>query len=241
MPTKTHTRNNLYLSNPSIAREWHSAKNGSLTPKDVTGCFNRKIWWLCPKDHVWSATINERIHGMNCPHCFGKKVEEKNIPHVFDPDLAKDWHPTKNESLEIWWQCPNGHEWSATVKERIQGKGCPFCIGKKIAVEDQAPGPAQPEEDHPAKTEDRIQKDIKAQADDKVSPENCLQSVNPRLAEEWHPSRNGSLTPADVTPHSTNNVWWKCSKGHEWKAAISSRSGGQGCFYCSYIQKRKRS
>jgi len=36
---------------------------------------------------------------MNCPHCFGKKVEEKNIPQVFDPDLAKDWHPTK---MKVW-------------------------------------------------------------------------------------------------------------------------------------------
>src|SRR5262249_388119 len=33
----------------------------------------------------------------------------------------------------------------------------------------------------------------------KVSAENCLLTVNPEVAAEWHPTKNGSLTPADVT------------------------------------------
>jgi len=31
----------------------------------------------------------------------------------------------------------------------------------------------------------------------------------------------------------TKKVWWYCSKGHEWRAAINSRSSGNGCPYCS--------
>ena len=33
--------------------------------------------------------------------------------------------------------------------------------------------------------------------------------------------------------HSNVSVWWICSKGHEWKAAINTRTSGRGCPYCS--------
>lgn len=37
----------------------------------------------------------------------------------------------------------------------------------------------------------------------------------------------------DVGPNSHNKVWWRCSEGHEWYAAIYSRNAGVGCPYCS--------
>ena len=36
----------------------------------------------------------------------------------------------------------------------------------------------------------------------KVNDENCLKTLNPALAREWHPTKNGSLTPKDVTVSS---------------------------------------
>ena len=62
---------------------------------------------------------------------------------------------------------------------------------------------------------------------------NDLQTVNPTLAKEWNYKRNNGLTPADVTPSSHKKVWWKCNKGHEWQATISSRNRGRGCPCCS--------
>ena len=33
---------------------------------------------------------------------------------------------------------------------------------------------------------------------------------------------------------SNKKVWWKCSKGHEWEAVISSRTGSdRGCPICA--------
>lgn len=63
--------------------------------------------------------------------------------------------------------------------------------------------------------------------------ENDLQSINPALASEWNYEKNNGLTPTDVMPNSEKKVWWKCSKGHEWQAAIGSRNIGNGCPYCS--------
>jgi hypothetical protein len=66
-----------------------------------------------------------------------------------------------------------------------------------------------------------------------VYKENCLETLNPSLAKEWHPTANGSLTARDVRPRSNKKVWWLCGKGHEWQASIDGRSRGNGCPYCS--------
>jgi len=53
-----------------------------------------------------------------------------------------------------------------------------------------------------------------------------LAEVNPELAKQWHPTKNGELTPGDVTHGSHKKVWWKCevADDHEWKSTIASRS-----------------
>ena len=62
---------------------------------------------------------------------------------------------------------------------------------------------------------------------------NDLQTVNPALAEEWHPYKNAPLSPADVTIGSHRKVWWLGSCGHEWEAVVKSRHAGRGCPYCA--------
>ena len=59
-----------------------------------------------------------------------------------------------------------------------------------------------------------------------------LHIVNPGLAKEWHPTRNGDLNPRNVTPGSGKKVWWICVQGHEWEATIYSRNRGSGCPSC---------
>lgn len=41
-----------------------------------------------------------------------------------------------------------------------------------------------------------------------IPGETDLATVNPELAAQWHPTKNGDLTPADVKAGSTNRVWW---------------------------------
>lgn len=60
-----------------------------------------------------------------------------------------------------------------------------------------------------------------------------LSYSNPILAKEWHPSRNGDLTPDDVSSGSHKKVWWLGSCGHEWEAQVKSRNQGRGCPFCS--------
>ena len=59
--------------------------------------------------------------------------------------------------------------------------------------------------------------------------------VCPKIAKEWHPTKNGELTPFDVNAGSAYIAWWKCPKGddHEWQSTVKNRKYGQGCGVCS--------
>jgi hypothetical protein len=67
----------------------------------------------------------------------------------------------------------------------------------------------------------------------KATDQYNLSVINPRLAKEWHPTRNGALNPRNVTPGSGKKVWWICTEGHEWQAPVYSRSRGSGCPVCN--------
>lgn len=63
--------------------------------------------------------------------------------------------------------------------------------------------------------------------------ENSLQSVYPKLAIEFHPLLNGTLTPDRITAHSGLKVYWKCPLGHDYQSTVNNRSIGKGCPYCA--------
>ena len=66
--------------------------------------------------------------------------------------------------------------------------------------------------------------------------ESSLLFYNPEIASEWNYEKNGNLKPEHFAANSNKKVWWKCNKGHEWQAAISTRNKGHRCPYCSGIK-----
>ena len=62
-----------------------------------------------------------------------------------------------------------------------------------------------------------------------------MAEANSDLAQQWHPTKNGNLTPNDVTPNSRKKVWWKCDQGddHEWQVSVNNRAYGYGCPVCT--------
>jgi len=265
--------------NPTLAKEWHPTKNGSLTPRDVTPFSSKKVWWLCSKGHEWETMVNPRSKGSGCPYCSGNRVSDDNCLQTINPTIAKEWHPTKNGSQtprnvtafsgkKVWWLCPKGHEWEATLFNRSSGQVCPYCSGRKVSDKTrmQTVNPNLAKEWHPTKNGSLTPMDVsfnfykkvwwlcpkghewEARIADrnkgsgcpycsgrKVSDNNRLQTLNPSLSKEWHPTKNGSLTPMDVSFGCHKKVWWLCPKGHEWEATVNSRSNGQGCGcpYCA--------
>ena len=64
---------------------------------------------------------------------------------------------------------------------------------------------------------------------------------HPELLKELHPTKNPDFNPYEVQQFSHKKIWWKCSKGHEYKTSIAHRTKeGTGCWKC-YNERRRKS
>lgn len=69
--------------------------------------------------------------------------------------------------------------------------------------------------------------------------EDSLAALYPEIAKEWHPSKNGKLTPDLFIPGSSEIAWWLCPKcGNEWQASIVNRTKGHGCDICATSRRK---
>lgn len=219
--------NRLSKHFPDIAQEWHPTKNYPLTPFDVTYSSTANMYWLCECGYEWQSLICSRVRGSRCHACSGWSMKTGILLKDVEPELLKQWHPTKNQDLDpnkilafsgtkVWWKCDkaNTHEWQVAPGRRMitpgrnSPSGCPYCAGKRVA------------------------------------PEKSFAVQFPALAEQWHPTKNGKLLPTDLLPHSRKMIWWKCDAAddHEWQALINSRTPPRvnGCPCCAG-QKRAKS
>lgn len=195
--------NDLKTLSPVIAKEWHPSLNGELKPSDVHNGSSQYVWWLCPKGHSYRKAVSKRtIKGQGCPVC---RLESRSFAKIH-PELLLYWDYSKNKDInpntvffgseqKIWWVCPSGHSYQQRISAKSLGAGCPICTHQI------------------------------------VTEETCLATINPEIAKEWHPTKNGELTPHDVMPYGRKRVWWLCPFGHEYQAVIYSRHKS-GCPIC---------
>jgi hypothetical protein len=59
-----------------------------------------------------------------------------------------------------------------------------------------------------------------------------LIEIAPTLVKEWHPTKNGDLTPRSLKIGYPKKVWWICSNSHEWQATIKCRLKRNDCPNC---------
>ena len=137
--------NDLATLRPDLAAEWHTEKNRNFTPTDCTISSGRKIWWRCREGHEWQSVVSARTGKDNCgcPYCCGRyAISGINDLEIVNPELASEWHPTKNKAKpshilpnsnkKAWWLCPEcGYEWRTLITSRsARGSGCPRCAGR---------------------------------------------------------------------------------------------------------------
>lgn len=189
-------------------------KNGKLYPSEVTPGSTRKAWWQCAEDkaHVWQAVIGSRVAGRDCPFCANKKLAKDNSLKACFPELVKEWHKTKNGSLT-----PNMVRSGSAVKVWWQCSSFEDHVWEASIIK-RTRGTGCP-----------------YCCGHKVAASNSLAGNFRTLSKEWHPSKNGTLTPNDVTVSTTRKVWWQCrrNKEHVWQASVAHRTSGSGCHYCS--------
>lgn len=131
------------------------------------------------------------------------------------PEIAKEWDAERNSMAasavgvgsrtSYWWRCPSGHPYQITVATRIRTKGCRKC--------------------NAAWRRERVRIG-------RLRTGRSLADVQPNLVAEWHPEKNGKVTPQTISFASKRQVWWRCSGGHEWQATPGARNRGTGCPEC---------
>ncbi len=197
-----------------ISNEWDYEKNYPLKPNDISRGSHKIVWWICNKcKNSWDSSIISRTgRNQNCPYCSNKRVLVGfNDLETTNPKIVKQWHPTKNGDL-------TPKDIVAGSKKRIWWK-CTKCTGEWEAT------PHNRTYNHsgcPFCANRTV-----------LTGFNDLGTTNPELAKQWHPTKNGNLTPRDVVAGSNQKAWWICSRcKNEWESTIDSRNNGRGCPVC---------
>lgn len=209
----------------NITKEWHPTKNLNLKPTDFTPSSSKVVWWLCPKTceygclHEYKQTIYNKKNGSGCPYCSSNSNQKlcfhQTLEFLF-PAIAKQWHPTKNWKLKpsnvsikshikVWWLC-----------DKIIKCGCVHEYQQAIYTKTN-----------------NIGCPYCSKNTEKVCLHQSFKYIYPKLALEWHPSKNNNFSPEQFSPHSNKKFWWICleDKSHEWFTSINNRKY-RGCPYC---------
>ena len=215
--------NDLATTDPELSKYWHPTLNHPLTPQMVTRGSGKKVWWQCRNGHEWRREVyiqtnEEWSHWYGCPICSdnptrGEKLRPKPTRQTLfetHPHLVEELHPTKNEDLHL-------PSIGSTSKQKV------WWLGK-----------CGHEWESSVKTRTRGKADCPYCANQKLLRGfNDLATTNPHLVSEWHPTKNGDLTPEMVILGFSQLAWWQGECGHEWEATVFSRIKGAKCPYCS--------
>lgn len=190
-------KGSLAERNPKLAAEWHPTKNGSLKPDQFLVSSSKYVWWLGSCGHEWQAKISNRNRGKGCPICNQYVVTSDNNLAALYPNIAAEWHPTKNGKLKpddvlpgsnkkVWWLDEEGNEWESTINTRVRYKsGAPQKRGIRSI-------------------ETRLQK--------RLEREGSVFDNYPKLFDYWDSDKNKNIDYKKLLKGSHVVVWWKCPK-----------------------------
>jgi len=143
----------FYKSNPYTVQNiklWCKLNNKPFELiSDIYKSAEDKLQWKCLKEEcgdIFESCWRDIESGRGCGICHGSQVGLSNCLATKNPELAKEWHPTKNGDLtswdvtygsrqKVWWKCKEcNHEWPAVISSRNNnnnGTGCPECNKSK--------------------------------------------------------------------------------------------------------------
>lgn len=204
--------NSLAYLFPEVAEEWHKARNKGMTPEGVTAYSKEMVWWKCGVcGDSWRTCVSNRTGRQSgCRRCVKGLLDLRNYPYAL-----KFFDRKKNEVS------PNRLSLAVEVHWRCKN-------GSDHVWTSRFNKKCKPENFCPFCN------------NRKLSKTNCLAKLSPKLAREWHPTKN-KLTPKEVTASSSKDFWWLCADcKNSWKARPVNRySNGSGCPKC-WIRDRSQ-
>jgi hypothetical protein len=210
---KHSKENNLLVKNPIIAKYWHPTLNGTLTPADVTPFSGKKVWWLCENNHSSKSSINSKVRSnRKCNECLGRVVNKLTSLKAKFPKLIKEWDFDKNKDLD-----PSKIHFGS-------GKYVWWLCNRKHSFYSRI--------SHRTHSKTRCPYCM----GQKLTFNTSLEYFYPNVAKEWDYEKNSPILPSEVTAKTSKKFWWKCIKGHYWKAKVSDRTTSRGtgtkCPFC---------
>lgn len=181
-------------------------RTDSTTNKSLNEVISKVLYYLgsniTPDVDIDTGKIMEQ---------YATKKYEKSLAYC-SPSVAKEWHPEKNGLLTpdkvsnsarrvVWWKCSKGHEWTMPVSARTRKEHFSAKANRTLRAQGC-----------PYCSGKRI-----------LIGFNDLTTTHPNIAKEWHPTKNPTLKPTDVSYGSNKVVWWLGMCGHEWESSIASR------------------
>ena len=182
---------------PRLMEDWDWEKN-ELKPDEVTHGSNKKVWWVCKVEdcrHSWKTGVYHRtkkIKPTSCPACINSVVTCRNNLFIKFPEVSEEWHPTRNGDLSpecVVYGSTKKVWWLCPIQE------CEHVW--RVSV---------------CKRTGKVSTGCPACSGNVVTDKNNLKVNFPKLSEEWHPTKNGSLSSENVLPGSHKKVFWCCSK-----------------------------
>lgn len=205
--------NDLATRNPSLSSEWDYENNKNLTPEMVMAGSDRKVWWKCHLGHRYQANIADRnLTGSGCPYC-GNRLVLKGFNDIATthPSIAETWDYEKNGDL-----LPG--MFTAGVGKIVWWK-CEKGHRWKTSINNRCK---------------KLHGCPYCRGSIVMPGFNDLATKNPELAAQWDYEKNGGVTPENVTSGAVKKYWWKCERGHSWKATVNSRNHRKhGCPFCN--------
>jgi DNA-directed RNA polymerase subunit RPC12/RpoP len=210
IPRPVDKKNPFSLQNIKL---WIKLNNKSyrLNRKNKYGGEDSKLSFHCFMCNETFYTSWSKIRiGQSCGVCDGAQAGKRTSLKYLRADLAKEWNYEKNSLKPENVTCGSGKDvWWKCKKCKHEWKDR---ISHRTLQNCNCP----------------------ACSGKIVTDRNSLSVLFPKLAMEWHPSKNKNLKPEDFSYGSEEKVWWLCPRcGHDWDAIINSRSSGVGCPLCS--------
>ena len=203
---------NYLKDNEELMSKYNFEKNKDFDLNKLTCGSHKKIWWRGKCGHEWDELISNMAKGRGCPYCSNHRVLAGfNDLATTHPEIANEWDYEKNGNLkpiDITFGSHKDVWWKCK-----EGHSYLIDVSRRTRKKDCG---------CPVCSKRAV-----------LSDYNDLATTDPELAKEWNHEKNGDLNPTDVIASSSKKVWWKCKKGHEWEAIVSSRNSGNGCPFCS--------
>lgn len=198
-----------------VVEWWDHERNENSLWETVTTKARREAWWTCPEGHAFKARILDVTNDyFSCPKCqsIWKADREEKLASfrgktIADvPELLAAWDedipPTSVPVDKNHWgsgyrfRCPSGHHNTRHPLSYLFG-GCSVCKANETRKAN-----AKTAETNPSASR-----------------------LTPEISSQWHPTKNGKLRLADISPESRRMVWWRdpvC--GHEFQATPRERN-----------------